>query len=405
MILTIGDEVVSGKTHNTNQTYLSQELEKIGITVERTVAIGDIWNTIQKVVEYFLKSDVELLVTTGGLGPTHDDITKEAIYEHLELEAEVDTAALQHLEKLFGKDMPNSNLKQAYFAKGSTVLQNHLGSACGNFITYQDKSIVILVGPPYEMKPMFQESVVPLLKKHLSKTYFTKNLSVVGLSESKMEDLLMEYYQEFQDVPTNPYAGNGIIRYQLKSSDKDRLEEASNRFCFIIGEHVVGNADLSIQEHIANRLKEKRETIATAESCTGGMVASAIVDVPGVSEVFSEGFITYSNQAKQAYLGVKLDTLTKYGAVSSEVVKEMLLGLKEKTNADLLIAISGISGPTGGTKEKPIGTTYVGILYKDTIEITKQIFRGNREMVRTRATNYSLWRALVNIRETKNNCI
>lgn len=398
MILTVGDEVVSGKTLNTNQTYLSMELEKIGITVERTVAIGDIWNTIQKVVDYFLKSDVELLITTGGLGPTHDDITKEAIYDQLGLRTKIDKTALLHLEKLFGKDMPSSNLKQAYFAEGSTVLPNHLGSACGNYITYQNKHIVILVGPPYEMKPMFVESVIPILKTFLPNTGYIKNVSVVGLSESKIEDLLDSYYLDFADVQTNPYAGNGIIRYQLKSEDKTRLEAAMKQFCVILGEHIVGDADISLQEHVVLLLRERGECVATAESCTGGMVSSALVDIPGVSNVFSIGYITYSNQAKHTELQVSLDTLENFGAVSQEVVQEMLQGLQKKTSANLLIAISGISGPTGGSIEKPVGTTYIGILYNGKLEITKQIFRGNREMIRTRATNYSLWRALVTMR-------
>ena len=400
MILTIGDEVISGKTLNTNQQFLSFELEKLGIQINRCVSVGDDIQTIQKVITFFMESQCDLLVTTGGLGPTHDDVTKEAIYAALEIQAVEHPLARKHLTTIFGKNIAKSNYKQAMFAPNSILLPNPLGSAMGSILLHQEKTIVCLVGPPFEMHPMFLQHVVPFLQGKTKQHFYTKEHFVVGLSESKIEDLLQEYYMTYKEVSTNPYAGNGIIRYLLKSTDEDVLIKASNTFQEILGEHVIENGSISLVSQIAATLNERHEHISVAESCTGGMLASMIVDEPGVSSIFEEGFITYSDAAKIKYLQVHQDTLEQFGAVSAQTVTEMLFGLHKNTQSDLCIAISGISGPDGGTTEKPVGTTVIGVSYHGKTEVVKVHLRGNRSMIRTRACFYALWRAYLMIQKS-----
>lgn len=395
-ILNIGDEVLTGATVNTNSSFLATQLFLLDIEVVDVRVIGDDKEAIIREINDFLTSEIDYLITTGGLGPTHDDFTKEVISESLGLELVEFKEASRHLKKYFPDDMPSCNNKQAFFPKASTILPNEFGSAFGNIINHNDQTLILLVGPPKELEPMFTSYVRPYLSKTHNIRHLTKELLIIGLGESNLEESLKDFYNKYPTIKMAPYANLGIIRFILVADKKDEsiLNEASLELASILKDNLIGDASFSLEEHLVNRLNKLRFKISFAESCTGGMLASRIVNVSGASKVFDESLVTYSDDAKNKYLQVDRKTLKTYGAVSEEVVIEMVEGLKKLTGSDVCVAVSGIAGPTGGTKTKPVGLVHYAIKIGRKVYSESHQFKGDRDMIRNKASVFIMWRIL-----------
>lgn len=394
LILNVGNEVLSGKVVNTNSSFLAKELSKVGVEVVKNVVVADEINSLNEEIDHFLESNIDLLITTGGLGPTHDDFTKEALCERLGLELVLHDDALNILNKYFDKNMADCNLKQAYFPKNSILIPNKLGTADGAIFECKGKLFIILVGPPYELEPMVKDSVLPYLQELTNINYLVKEYIVMGEGESKLEDLLIPIYQKYKKVNIAPYASLGKIRYQLTalSDDKDEFNDANFAFSQLLQNYIISENLEEIEDVVVKELNRLNFHISFAESCTGGMVVSKIINVSGASSIINESLVTYSNEAKIKYLKVSKQTIDKYGVVSDEVIKEMLEGLYQLTNSEVCVAVSGIAGPNGGTKLKPVGLVHFGIKIKDKIFLEHKIFKGNRSMIRTRTTLWVLYR-------------
>lgn len=388
-IITVGKEVLTGKTVNTNLASISRRLNEIGIDVSRSIVIDDIKEEYYSILDF---CDSELIIFTGGLGPTIDDITRETVIDYFKVETYLNKDILKDIKDYFDRinvKMEDTNDKQAYFPKDSIIIYNELGTAPGVIFKADNKTIVLFPGPPHEMLPML-EVLIEYLKNELDIKLYSKGFKLVGIGESTMEKALTGFYEKHPLVNVAPYASIGEIKYVFTSSDEEKLEETMNDFYNQFNEFIYGNLSDTLEGIIVKKLIENKMTISTAESCTGGLLAYKITNVSGSSEVFKEGFITYSYEAKSKYLNVLQETLKKYGAVSKEVATQMASGLAEKTSADIAISITGIAGPTGDTPDKPIGLTYFALTHNGVTNTYKRIFNGNREMVRTRATIFAL---------------
>jgi nicotinamide-nucleotide amidase len=399
-ILAVGTELLMGQTVNTNATFLSEALNHMGISVYYHITVGDNRERMKALFNQLL-DECDIVFTTGGLGPTQDDITKEVVAEALGLEMRYDEHSMQRIRerfKLYNRKMTDSNIRQAYFPEGAIILDNDEGTApaCIVEVPSRHKIVYVLPGPPREMKHIFNRHMGDDLLKRNQMKMHSVYLSVYDLGESSTEDKLLDLIDRQTDPTIATYAGEGkvLVRVTSFNSDEARakhvvsemVEEIKRR----IGEFIVSENGEDINDVIVNRMASLKQTIAFAESCTGGKLVEALVKVPGASEVVNRGYVTYSNEAKMEDLNVSEETLKRYGAVSHETCLEMVKGLKARTNADLCISITGIAGPDGGTAEKPVGLVYIGISYKGQAYTLENRFRGNRSMIRQRAMNTTL---------------
>lgn len=394
-ILAIGTELLMGQTVNTNATYLSKELGEVGVGVYYHLTVGDNPQRIKKALMDLLDS-CDLVLVTGGLGPTLDDITKEVVADTLGLSMVLDERSFSIIKerfRLFNRTMPESNIRQAYFPEGAIILDNDLGTAPGCIVEKDDwdKTIVVLPGPPRELRHMYLTHVKAYLTRKNAFKMHSKYLSVYDLGESAAEERLMDLIENQSNPTIATYAGDGKVLLRVTSSGlsdaeninivDEMVQEIEKR----IGKHIVSHLGEDIDQVILTLLKNKGLTIATAESCTGGKLTSAFVKHSGASDVFDSGIVTYSNASKVREIGVKAETLQTYGAVSHQTCKEMVKGIMAKTGASVGISITGIAGPTGGTSEKPVGLVYIGIGVNDEIYTIENHFTGNRESIQDRA--------------------
>jgi len=388
-IITVGKEVLTGKTINTNLAIISRMLNQIGIDTNRSFVIDDQKEEYYKILDFI---DEELIIFTGGLGPTIDDISRETVIDYFGVEASINQEVLKGIKEYFdhiGLKMQNTNDKQAYFPKKSFILHNDLGTAPGVIFSKGEKTIILLPGPPHEMLPMLIESV-EYLKQILNIKLFSKGFRLVGTGESSMEKALEGFYQLHSNVNIAPYASIGEIKYVFTSNKLSDLESAMNEFKKKFEKYIYGDLNDTLEGVVVELLSKNNLIISVVESCTGGLLAGSITSVSGSSKVFSESIVTYSNEAKVKYLDVSLDTLSTNGAVSNECAYEMANNLYNKTISDICVSVTGIAGPTGGTKEKPVGLVFFGINYLGNTRTYKMIFNGNREMIRNRATIFAL---------------
>ncbi len=386
--LNIGNEVLCGKVTNTNAAFLAQELELLGIEVIKTIVVGDDDAAIGQVVEEFLGSNSEVLITSGGLGPTHDDLTKEAICKALGLELVYNESANQDMTLYFGSPKNDCNAKQAYFPTASQILHNYIGSADGAIIPFRNKHIILLVGPSLELQAMYHQGVKPYLEQFAHPMLYTDYI-LMGESESFIENLLVPLMQTFADVSIAPYAQLGAIRYRIKAIDKERYNQAKQAFEVLLAPYITSNLGESIEVTLYRLLLSRGETVSCAESMTGGMIASKITSVPGASQILKESYITYHPDAKTSILGVSPDTIHQFSAVSREVALAMVDGLHQKTKSELAIATTGYAGPEG----VEVGRVWGAIYYCNHIATYTFKAHGNREMIRQKASNRMLYYA------------
>ena len=392
-IITVGTEILLGDILNTNTHYLSNELANMGIDIYYQTTVGDNEERLLNQLNDSLKRS-DLIILTGGLGPTQDDITKEVCAKYLNLQMELHKESWNKIVEIYDKmkRIPTeNNRKQAYFPVDSTILPNKYGTAPGCIMQKDNKTIIVMPGPPKEMQPMFDNYVKPFLLKDNSYVLKSKVLRIIGVGESKIENDLLDLI----DKQTNPtiatYAKDGecTVRITAKGKNIEEVEdlilpvykEIKNRF----KEKVYGEDETTIEDEVAKLLVNNNLKIAVAESCTGGMVSSALINYPGISSVFMEGCVTYSNEAKMMSLGVKEETLNTFGAVSEECAKEMAEGVSKRHNTNIGLSTTGIAGPEGGSDDKPVGLVYMGITINNKTIVKKYVFNGDRQQIRNRA--------------------
>lgn len=392
IILAIGNEIIEGLILDTNSKYLSQRLKLAGYYVEKILTLPDRLDSLVKEIKSAL-SEADLVVSSGGLGPTEDDLTREAFAQALNLKLELDEFVadklMERATKFYGK-APESVRKQAMFLEGAQILENTVGTAPGQFLEYNGKIIILLPGPPSELIPMF-ESVYERIKTE--DALYTRRLKTLGLPEA----ILMDEYGQFiyskpnVTVATMASYERGVeVRLTAPIKFKDDVDEIFHGLLELLGKHVYATDDEEIQDVVARMLLEKGLTISFAESCTGGMISSVIVGVPGISKVFKGSIVAYDNAVKTSILGVPDEILRMHGAVSEVSARAMAHGVRKLIGTDLALSVSGIAGPSGGTPEKPVGTVCVGIDGPiGTISKTFHL-RGDRNTIRKRTTLVAL---------------
>ena len=397
-ILSIGTEILLGDIVNTNAQFLSKALADLGIDVYYQSVIGDNEERILKAFkEGFERADI--IVTTGGLGPTQDDLTKELAAKYFNKELYLHKSTLEWIKdylKIKDEEVLESNKKQAYIPEESIILENKNGTAPGLIINEINKILIKLPGPPKEMKAMFNDKVLEYLSDLTGYIIKSKTLRFLGIGESIIAKKVDNIIKNSKNPTVAPYAKDYEAILRITAKDKNEeicnklIEEKCNEIKEILGEYIYGEDDETIQGVVGKILCEKKLTISTAESCTGGMVAETLISFAGISEVFKEGVITYSNEAKIKRIGVKEETLKEYGAVSKETAKEMAEGVAKLANTNIAISTTGIAGPGGGTEEKPVGLVYVGIYINGETIVEKLNLNGNREAIRRKATMNAL---------------
>ena len=407
-ILCVGTELLLGEVVNTNASHISKKLAEYGVSVYRHTVVGDNPERLSGALELAL-SRSDLVVMSGGLGPTYDDLTKETVASHFGLKMHVDRATEDAIKAFFasrGKGlctMTKNNLKQAEVPDGATVIPNPNGTAPGIIIEKDGKAVIMLPGPPRELCPLVDGAVSEYLKKNTECVLVSHNLHIIGMGESAVEDALRELMMSSENPTVAPYAGDGETR--LRVTAKARSSEEGEKLCTEmiekimaspVGRFVYGIDVGSTERALINALKEAGLTVSTAESCTGGLIAKRITDVSGASEVYMGSCVTYANEAKVKLVGVSEETLKKHGAVSEETAKEMARGVRLALETDIGIATTGIAGPGGGTPEKPVGTIYVGISSRlgDRAVNLKLSPMRSRDFLRTCTAGYALSMAL-----------
>lgn len=394
-IITVGTEILLGDILNTNCRYLSRELAAMGIEMYYQITVGDNEARLLSTLEESLNRS-DIVICTGGLGPTEDDITKEVCAKYFGYDLVLHKPSLDAMMERFkrmNRIPTKNNEKQAYFPKEAYILKNDNGTAPGCIMEKNGKMIVVLPGPPREMEPMFENYVKPYLSKFTDEVIESEVLRIIGVGESKVENDILDII----DTQTNPTIATYAKGYEctLRITAKAKtVEEAralikpmSDEMKRRFGQSLYATGETSIEEVVAKYLVDNDLKIAVAESCTGGLVSASLINYPGISSVFMEGCVTYSNEAKMKSLGVKQETLDVYGAVSSQCAEEMAAGVAKRYNTNIGIATTGIAGPDGGTYEKPVGLVYFGIYINGKVISKKYIFNGNRQGIRVRAAN------------------
>lgn len=390
-IFLVGTELLNGATIDTNSIYIAEELNKYGIEIEFKMTVRDVMDEIVKALKY-AKKNVDLVILTGGLGPTDDDITKEAMAKFLKKKLVVDEKEKNELLKKYKayKNPNKTNFKEVEKPEGAVSFKNDVGMAPAVYID----GLVAFPGFPNELKNMFPKFLKYYVKENNLKTQiYIKDIITYGIGESTLENTVKDLFTEegiFYEFLVKDYGT--LIRLQTSSKNKKSVEKIVKKLYNRISEFIIGEDNDRIENTIYEclNLDKKPLTISTAESCTGGMIASKLIEVPGISENFIESIVSYSNEAKIKRLKVKKETLEKYGAVSEEVAREMLAGLK----TDVAISTTGIAGPGGGTKEKPVGLVYIGIRVKDEVKIFRRELKGDRNKIRQRAMMHALYNLL-----------
>ncbi|HOC60418.1 MAG: competence/damage-inducible protein A [Syntrophaceae bacterium] len=371
-ILTIGNELINGRTADTNSSLIAREVNLQGWHVEAMLSVGDDFEII-KTRLHDLLSFTDAVICTGGLGPTTDDITTEAIARAFDLPLERDNDTLAYLQEIFKKfkwTWTENNAKQALFPKGAQVIPNPVGTAAGFALSVQNKLVLVMPGVPSETKRMLPEGVIPILKKTFPQPVpfaQQQTIKIFGLGESAIDEKLSSYDFSAIDVSVGFYPvfpENHLVLIARASSleqTRQNLQKAVDAVSDQLGEWIFSYGEQTLEEMLAGFLTQKKLTLAVAESCTGGLIANRLTDVPGSSLFFEQGLVTYSNEAKINLLGVPADIIEKHGAVSEETACSMAQEVRKLAGTDLGLSSTGIAGPSGGSLEKPVGTVYVAL--------------------------------------------
>lgn len=398
-IIAIGSELLTPEKTDTNSLWLTARLNEIGIDVKLKTIVGDDGARLEETVRDAMRRS-DIVITTGGLGPTEDDITRVFTAKAVDRELVYHDDIEQHLRERFkawGREMPEINKRQAYVIDGAEILPNPNGSAVGMFAGFDGKMLAILPGPPRENQPMFNEHVLPKLKAVAGEVYVRRRLlRVSGKGESAVDEIAAPIYTAYPDVQTSILFNKSEVEIHVAAiSDAPEkaqatADEIAGRLAEALGNAVFSTHGESMEEVVGKRLIERGETVAVAESCTGGLIGSRFTDLPGSSAYFLEGAITYSNEAKTRALGVDSAIIAEHGAVSSECAEAMANGMREVAGTDHAISVTGIAGPDGGSDEKPVGTVFIGYSGPSGTKSVKIVLPGDRYLIRWRSSQAAL---------------
>jgi nicotinamide-nucleotide amidase len=398
-ILAVGSELLTPQFQETNSLFLTQKLNDLGLDVRFKTIVGDRWDDLCIALKQALDR-TNLIFATGGLGPTEDDRTREALASVLGRKLEFREKILKAIEKRFASrhmKMPEVNRKQANIIEGSLVLPNKKGTAPGLWLDTGSHIIILLPGPPHELKAMFEKSVWPRLQTFQRRYVCRRVIKTAGLTESKIESRLVDLYPRMQGVELTTLAHPGQIEIHLKSTSDTDLMQAQQKvghaielICGVLKKEVFTTEGEELEEVVGKFLKNERQTIAVAESCTGGFLGHRITNVPGSSGYFYRGVLAYSNQAKIELLGVPAAIIDRHGAVSPQVARAMASGIRKRANTTFGLSITGIAGPTGATKDKPVGLVYTALAWDQGVHVKKNLFLGDRNAIKFQATQRAL---------------
>lgn len=400
-LISTGTELLLGTTIDSNSVFLSQQLEEMGIRVYGKATVGDGRAQLEKAFAYGLDL-ADIVISSGGLGPTFDDLTKTTACELMGAKLQIRPEEEARLRDYFARrkrEMPEINLKQAMFPPEAEVLFNSQGSAPGMYLWKNNKLMILLPGPPREMKQMFLDEVKPRLQRDFTREIHRvvkKTIKVLGPGESKVEEILGKLMTDTRGCSMALLAKEGEVHVKLTAEganeeDSERiLQELSAAIEEKLSKHIFAYDDGTLPERVGQLLRNKGKKAAVAESCTAGMLGSMITEVPGSSEYFWGGVMSYSNEAKVKCLGVQETTLAQFGAVSPQTAEEMARGIRKLTDVDLGLSITGIAGPDGGTETKPVGLVYIGLAFGDACTVKELRFVGTREANRRLAAKSAL---------------
>lgn len=398
-LISVGTEILLGNIVNTNAAYLAEQCAALGLSCYYQTVVGDNEERMEATIRQAVsRSDVVIL--TGGLGPTKDDLTKEVTAKVFGRELYEDPHSRARIEEYFRRGhagkVTDNNWKQAMVPEGAKVIDNDNGTAPG--LILEGEAIAILIpGPPNEMKPMFDKKIAPYLNALQPEGIYSRMVKICSVGESRAETMIADLMDQQTNPTIAPYAKTGEVHLRVTAKAKSEadaealmepmLQELKSRF----GDRIYTmEEDVTLEEAVVRLLEEKHFSVTTAESCTGGLLAGRLMNVPGASSVYKEGFITYSNEAKERLLNVNRETLVQYGAVSPQTAIEMVQGVAKVAGADAAISVTGIAGPGGGTKEKPVGLVYIGCYVNGRVHVEECFFHGNREKNRESAVARAL---------------
>ncbi|MEP6920506.1 MAG: competence/damage-inducible protein A [bacterium] len=398
-IIAIGSELLHPDRTDTNSLWLTEKLNSIGIEVMLKTIVGDDDARLEETIKDAAKRS-RVVITTGGLGPTEDDITRKVAARALGRRLILDEVVLEEIRKRFlslGRPMPERNSRQAMVIDGATVLDNPNGSAPGLFIEHQGTAIALLPGPPREMRPMFENHVLPRLVEQAGAVRVARRvMRVAGLGESAVDEKIAPIYLQYTNPQTTILFNKSEIEIHLTARGRTEaeaellLDDLSEKLEERLGHSVFSFRGELMEEIVGMRLSVTGYTLAVAESCTGGLIAERLTEVSGASKYFLEGAVTYSNEAKIRTLGVSQGLLRKHGAVSGEVAEAMAEGIRKRAGADFGLAVTGVAGPTGGGEEKPVGLVYIALSSETGTEHRKLMLPGDRHLIRWRASQAAL---------------
>jgi nicotinamide-nucleotide amidase len=398
-IIAVGSELLTPDRLDTNSLFLTEELNKIGIEVVRKTIVGDNRDLLAEAFRDALNR-VPLIIASGGLGPTQDDLTRETVADLLGRRLHRNDEILRYIESRFralGREMPPVNVRQAMVPEGAEILQNPRGTAPGLWIEDKGRSIVLLPGPPREIKPLFREQVLPRLERRVSGVrMFHREIRVIGLGESHVEQRIVGIYKRFPEVSTTVLAAPGETQIHLRiwTDDAERaekmLEEIVKGFEIALNDRIFSQDGASLEEVIARELTLHSATISAAESCTGGLLAQRLTSIAGSSSYFLGGVVCYSNELKIAWAGVPPGLIQAKGAVSAEVAVALAEGIRRRVGSTFGVGITGIAGPGGGSEEKPVGTVHIALSHAGGVNERGVRFPGDRESIRWQASQVAL---------------
>ena len=403
-LISVGTELLLGNIINTNAAYLAEHCALLGLSCYHQSVVGDNEERLEEELRRAL-SRSDIVILSGGLGPTKDDLTKEVTARVFGWELKEDAHTRARIQEYFERNrrrkITSNNWKQALVPEGATVVDNHNGTAPGLILEKDGKTAVLLPGPPNELRPMFERDIAPYLNKREPEGIYSRMIKICGMGESQVESQITDLMD--RENPTlAPYAKTGEVhlRVTAKAGDEEQAEtlirpveeELYQRFGKLI---YTDQEEVTLEAAVVSLLEERGMMLTTAESCTGGLLAGRIMNVPGASNVYQEGHITYSNEAKEKILGVKYGTLATYGAVSPQTAAEMAAGAAAAAGAPAALSVTGIAGPGGGTREKPVGLVYIGCQVDGRVRVEEYHFTGSREKNR----EFAVVNALTILRE------
>lgn len=398
-IIAIGSELLAPDRTDTNSLWLTEKLNQIGIEVKLKTIVGDDDARLEEAITDAVRRS-RVVITTGGLGPTEDDITRKIAARALGRRLLLDEEVLEWIRARFasfGRSMPERNSRQAMIIDGSEILANPNGTAPGLFLEHEKTSVALLPGPPREMRPMFENFVLPKLALKAGNVRVVRRmLRVAGMGESALDELIAPIYQQYDNPSTTILFNNTEIEIHLTASGKNEkevgalLDRLTGELEERLGDAIFSFRGETMEEIVGLKLSTGRYTLAVAESCTGGLIAQRLTDVPGSSKYFIEGVVAYSNDAKQRTLGVEPILLLEHGAVSAPVAEAMADGVRKRAGTDFGLSVTGIAGPDGGTEEKPVGLVYIALSGEVQTEHRKLQLPGDRHLIRWRASQAAL---------------